>query len=183
MTLVSRRDYAFILNRHPFPNPFLVEISRRTKTQRKNVAFYLPDVVFCPQQMKSILEAILYDESLFKHHRQVVKVAMVEALTEHTTDGGHLESASLVTIAVEAIIKEEIWKFLHPDSNDTRNTCTGTGSIPLATRSQTNFIAKLMGDWRMLRTKRLKIEEYLRYSFAEDVQRSKSELAYVCHGF
>ena len=175
MTLISRRDYAFILNRHPFPSPFLVEISRRTKTQRKNVAFYLPDVIFCPQEMKLILEAILYDAGLFKFHRQVVKEAMVAVLENDKNGTPPPNPSSLETIAVEAIIKEEISKILNPRADEVGNTRS------LVTRRRKHTFQKIISDWRKLRARRVIDESYLQYTFTEDVKRSKSELSYVCN--
>jgi hypothetical protein len=47
----SGRYFAFVVNVKCLPDPFLVEISRRTKTERKTVEFYKPNVLYCPSEM------------------------------------------------------------------------------------------------------------------------------------
>ena len=41
----SGRHFVFIVNVNCLPDPFLVKISRRTKTERKTVEFYEPNVL------------------------------------------------------------------------------------------------------------------------------------------
>jgi hypothetical protein len=60
---------SFIVNVQCLPDPFLVDMSRRTKTERKTVEFYEPNVLYCPREMEPILKAILDDGELFKYHR------------------------------------------------------------------------------------------------------------------
>jgi hypothetical protein len=64
----SGRHFAFIVNVNCLPDPFLVEISRRTKNERKTVEFYGPNVIYCPREMEPILQAILDDDELFRNH-------------------------------------------------------------------------------------------------------------------
>jgi hypothetical protein len=101
----SGRHFAFIVNVNCLPDPFLVEISRRTKTERKTVEFYEPNVIYCPREMEPILQAILDDGELFRNHRQVVKQAMVSSI-KSTSD----PSCEMQELAVTAIINSEILK-------------------------------------------------------------------------
>ncbi len=103
MACHSSRSFAFIVNREGLPNPFLVEISRRTKTLPKDVAFYEPSIYYCPPTMTVILRSILDNQELFEQHRWVVKAAMVSILEE--ADGDVLDDEwKLQKIAVEAIV-------------------------------------------------------------------------------
>jgi hypothetical protein len=65
----SGGHFAFIVNVNCLPDPFLVEILRRAKTERKTVEFYEPNVViYCPREMEPILQAILDDGEPFRNH-------------------------------------------------------------------------------------------------------------------
>jgi hypothetical protein len=67
----------------------LLEISRRTKTLPKDVAFSEPGVYYCPPAMTVILWSILDNQELLEQHRWVVKAAMVSVLEE--VDGDVLD--------------------------------------------------------------------------------------------
>jgi hypothetical protein len=43
------RHFVLIVNANCFPEPFLVKISRRKKTDPKTVEFYEPNVLYCPR--------------------------------------------------------------------------------------------------------------------------------------
>jgi hypothetical protein len=156
MTGISGRKFAFIINQDGLPNPFLVEISRRTKTLPKHVEYYEPSVLYCPLTMEIILKSILDDDELFVRYRKVIKEAMVLVL--HAGNTLILKSEEkLQTIAVEAVVAAEIAK------------CTKV-------RKKQKSIASIC---RTLRTKRLLDEAYLRLTFTEDIKRSLRELNYV----
>jgi hypothetical protein len=72
--------FAFIVNVKCLPDPFLVKISRRTKTQWKTVELYEPNELYCPREMEPILQAIIDDGELFKDQQQVVKQTMVSTM-------------------------------------------------------------------------------------------------------
>jgi hypothetical protein len=74
----SGRHFAFIVNSKHLPNPFLVEMSRRTATQPKDLKLYEPNVLYCPRAMEPILTAIIDDRELFENYRHVVKEVMVK---------------------------------------------------------------------------------------------------------
>jgi hypothetical protein len=69
----SARCFAFIVNVKYYPDPFLVEMSRRTKLKKMEVGFYEPNVLYCPPEMGPILEAII-DEPEFKSLRELLKL-------------------------------------------------------------------------------------------------------------
>jgi hypothetical protein len=151
MTTTSGRKFAFIVNQVELPNPFLVEISRRTKTLPRHVAYYEPCVFYCLPTMTIILKS-----SLLRYHRSVVKQSMVTVLQEADPDIIGSES-QLRTIAVEAIVSVEAWK--------TRNK---------RTRKQ-----DLISECRKLRAKQVRDEAYLQATFLEDVNRSLTELKFL----
>ncbi len=102
----SGQHFAFIVNVNCLPDPFLVKISRRTKTERKTVEFVL---YYCPREMEPILQAILDDDELFKNHQQVVKQLMVSSI-KSTKDPSNFEYSEMQELAVTAIIDSEILK-------------------------------------------------------------------------
>jgi hypothetical protein len=105
MATTSGQKFAFIVNQVELPNPFLVDISRRTKTLPRHVAYYYePCVFYCPPTMTIILKS-----SLLRYHRSVVKQSMVTVLQEANPDIIGSES-QLQTIAVEAIVSVEASK-------------------------------------------------------------------------
>jgi hypothetical protein len=89
------------VNAKYYPDPFLVDMSRRTKLKKMEVGFYEPNVLYCPPEMVPILEAIL-DEPEFKSLRKVVKVAMVSALKNND------DYESIYEMAIDAILDSEI---------------------------------------------------------------------------
>ena len=105
----SGRHFAFIVNVNCLPDPFLVEISRRTKTERKTVEFYEPNVIYYPREMEPILQAILDDGELFRNHRQVFTQAMVSSI-KSTSDLSNFKYSEMQELAVTAINHSEILK-------------------------------------------------------------------------
>ena len=169
----SNRDFAFIINQEPFPRQYLVEISRRTKTVKKNIDLYKPNVIFTPPTMNVILKSLLDNDELFNFHRQVVKKAMVEAITANNP--AILEStAALQAVAVESVVKQEILKVLNATPSTPINCTRG-----LLTRSKERQFRKIFSNWHELRTKRLRDEHYLSNTFITAIERSKCELKYI----
>jgi hypothetical protein len=171
----SGRHFAFIVNVKCLPDPFLVEMSRRTKTERKTVEFYEPNVLYCPKEMEPILQAILDDGELFRNHRQVVKQVMV-ATINRTPNPSSLLFHELQELAVTAIIDSELSKkaFLGLHS---------TLSLESRTRSAASRTTKIKTKWKQVWLKRHYEESHLVLTFAENVKRSLRELNYVIHIF
>ena len=94
--------YAFIYDTPNFPNPFLVHISRKTRTDLAMVQCYEPNVIYCPKQMNNILKSILYDLDIFKF-RSLVKNELFFLLKEK--DISQFSEAFLCDIFVSSIIK------------------------------------------------------------------------------
>ncbi len=109
MATISGRKFAFIVNQVDLPNPFLAEISRRTKTLPRHVAYYEPCVFYCPPTMTIILISMKRNTSILHYYRGVVKQSMVSVLQEGDHDIIGSES-QLRTIAVEAIVSVEASK-------------------------------------------------------------------------
>ncbi len=155
MATISGRKFAFIVNQVDLPNPFLVEISRRTKTLPRYVSYYESCVFYCPPTMTIILKSTKTNRNLLLYHQSVVKQSMVTILQEGDLDIIESES-QLQTIAVEAIVSVEALM--------TRNKKTKQN---------------LISECRKLRAKRVRDEAYLQASFLEDVHRSLTELKYL----
>jgi hypothetical protein len=162
MTEASSHGFAFIIDRHPLPNPYLVHMSRMSKTTKKNLDFFQPNVMYLPRAMNFILKPLLHNEELFNLHRQVLKETMLEVMKSNN-DEALSSSAMLQTLGVESVAKQEISRFL---------------DTPLTRRNENKF-NKIMSNWRKLRMKRIRNEHYLPSSFTADVQRSKIELKFV----
>jgi hypothetical protein len=163
-------DFAFIVNRHPFPNPYLVHMSRMSKTRKETLDYFKPNVIYAPRSMDFILKPLLHNEELFNFHRQVLKESMLEAITSNDKDvlGS---SAILQTLAVESVAKQEISRVLFGAGES-------TARAPLTRRNEHKF-NKIVSNWRKLRMKRLSDEHYLSNTFISDVKRSKIELKFI----
>jgi hypothetical protein len=109
MSTISGKKFAFIVNQVDLPNPFLVEISRRTKTLPRHVAYYKPCVFYCLPTMTIILKSTKTNHSLLGYYWSVVKKSMVSVLQEGDHDIIGSES-QLRMIAVEAIVSVEASK-------------------------------------------------------------------------
>jgi hypothetical protein len=163
MTAPSSNGFAFIIDRHPLPSPYLVHLSRMSKTTKKNLDFFKPNVIYLPQTMNFILKPLLHNDELFNLHRQVLKETMLEVMTSNN-DEALSSSAILQTLGVESVAKQEISRVLD--------------RVPLTRHNEHKF-NKIMSNWRKLRMKRLRNEHYLQNTFIADVQRSKIELKFV----
>ena len=106
MTAPLTNDFAFIVDRHPLPSPYLVHLSRMSKTMQKNLAFFQPNVVYLPQTMNFILKPLLHNAELFNLHRKVLKETMLELVTSNNDET--LGSSDIIqTIGVECVAKQE----------------------------------------------------------------------------
>jgi hypothetical protein len=56
MATPESSTFAFIVNRHPLPSPYLVHMSRMSKTTKKNLDFFKPNVMYLPRTMNFILK-------------------------------------------------------------------------------------------------------------------------------
>jgi hypothetical protein len=99
--------FAFIVDRHPLPSPYLVHMSRMSKTTKKNLDFFQPNVIYLPQTMNFILKPLLYNAGLFNLHCKVLKETMLEVITSNNNET--LGSRDILqTIGVESVAKQEI---------------------------------------------------------------------------
>jgi hypothetical protein len=163
---LKSNDFTFIVNWQPFPNPYLVHLSRMSKTRKENLDYFKPNVIYTPRSMDFILKPLLHNEELFNFHRQVLKESMLEAITSN--DKNVLESSNILqTLAVESVAKQEASRVLF-----------GTGRAPLTRRNE-HTLNNIMSKWREVRMKRLSDEHYLSNTFISDVKRSKIELKFI----
>jgi hypothetical protein len=163
MTAPSSHSFAFIIDRHPLPSPYLVHMSRMSRTTKKNLDFFKPNVIYLPRTMNFILKPLLHNDELFNLHRQVLKETMLEVMTSNN-DEALSSSAVLQTLGAESVAKQEISRVLD--------------TVPFTRRNERQF-NKIMSNWRKVRMKRLRNEHYLPSTFIADVQRSKIELKFV----
>jgi hypothetical protein len=164
-------DFAFIVNRHPFPHPYLVHMSRMSKTRKETLDYFKPNVIYAPRTMDFILKPLLHDEELFNLHRQVLKDSMLKVITSNDKDV--LGSSTILqTLAVESVAKQEISRVLFRIGESTNRA-------PPLTRHNERKFNKIMSNWRELRMKRLSDEHYLSNTFISDVKRSKIELKFI----
>ena len=163
MTASRCNDFAFIVDRHPLPSPYLVHMSRMSKTTKKNLDFFKLNVMYLPRTMNFILKPLLHNDELFNLHHQVLKEAMLEVMTSNNYEALN-SSAILQTLGVESVAKQEISRVLD--------------AVPLTRHNEHKF-NKIMSKWRQLRMKRLRNEHHLPSTFIADVQRSKIELKFI----
>ena len=109
MPTISGQKFTFIVNQVDLPNPFLVKISRQTKTMPRHVSYYEPCVFYCPLTMTIILTSTKTNTSILHFYRGVVKQSMVSVLQEGDHDIMGSKS-QLRMIAVEAILSVEASK-------------------------------------------------------------------------
>jgi hypothetical protein len=76
-------DFAFIVNRRPFPKPHLVHMSHMSRTRRETLDCFEPNVIHATLSMDFILKPLLHNEELFNFQRQVIKESMLEAITSN----------------------------------------------------------------------------------------------------
>ena len=152
--------YVFIYNTPNFPNPFLVHISRKTKTDLSLVRRYEPNIIFCPTEMNTILNSIFYDKDLFQI-RPIVKNGLFLLLKENSSIT--YREIDLCNVAISLIIKNEL--FEKENQTQTRSYLT-----------ERNNIVKRC---KTIRERRLIEEAHIGYSFLLDVIRSLQELKYV----
>ena len=152
--------FAFIVNVGAFPNPFLVEVSRRTRTTGAQVKYYMPNVVYCPCFCNGVLTAVLHCPMIFRNHRKVVKETVLEFVRTNNEDKGDEE-----TRLIRAVILAVAELNLEAHFRETRKS----------SRIKNSFLEVLLD----LRQNRLQEEAHLGYSFTEDLARSLIELKFI----
>jgi hypothetical protein len=105
MTAPLTNGFAFIVNRHPLPSPYLVHMLRMSKTTKKNPNFFQPNVVYLPETMNFILKPLLHNNKLFDLHRKVLIETMLEVITRSNNDKALGSSDILQTLGVESVAK------------------------------------------------------------------------------
>ena len=159
------KRYAFITGgRNNFPDPFLVEISRRTRTRPQQVAFFEPDVVYCPSFANQVLKSVLEQDRAIFVHRAIVKPALLEYFLKFEGRG------------TEAEVKEGVaWSLIVVEAAKMVDASNHPGM-----RSTAQVQAATINVWRVLHKKRLVEEEHLgKHSLGEEVSRSMAELHFA----
>jgi hypothetical protein len=157
---MSSRGYAFILNSSFLPDPYLVEMSHRTKTTLRDLAFYGPNVIYIPKELDSIMRSILKFRYLSLVHLEKVFVHWLKRSPQSAIKS----SFQARELAVDAIIEYELRRRMGVRRN---------------TRLFNRILKKLKSQVLHVREKRLRDECHITMSFHEDYQRSIHELAYV----
>jgi hypothetical protein len=142
MTAPLTNGFAFIVDWHPLPSPYLVHMSRMWKTTKKNLDFFQPNVVYLPETMNYILKLLIHNDELFNLHRKVLEETMFEVITSNNDEA--LGSSDLLqTLGVESMAKQEISRVFD--------------RLPLTCCNEHKF-NQIMSNWRALPMKRLRKE-------------------------
>jgi hypothetical protein len=160
------KQYAFITGgRSDFPDPFMVEMSRRTKTRPRQVAFFEPDVVYCPSVANQVLRSV----SGRRLHRVAVHKALVKLFGDND-DGSSVTEVDCVEVVVKATILEEAVLFTR-------------GYFKKCTRRSSFVLSKILTGWKQVRQRRMEEERHLpSQTLGEELCRSMTELRTVVKG-
>jgi hypothetical protein len=160
------KSYAFIIGSPSLPSLFLVEVSRYTVTTLMQLAYYEPNIIFCPPSVSKILRCLSEDMLLFTHYGVMGKAIMYRTVV----------ASPLVTLehAQGALIAEIIAFELE--------TQPAVSSRTRSSSLQNTLVKELCLHTR---DKRLIEEQHLKYpSFSADVRRSLGEMHHhVWHVF
>jgi hypothetical protein len=161
----SKRWFCIHRRSAPIAKPISgrLHMSRMSKTTKKNLDFFQPNVIYLPRTTNFILKPLLHNNKLFNLHHQVLNKTMLEVVPTNNNEALR-RSAMLQTLGVDSVAKQEISRVFH--------------AVPLTRRNEHKF-NKIMSNWRKLRMKRIRNEHYSTSTFIEDVQRSKIELKFV----
>ena len=99
-----RRRYAFMINVDPFPNLFLVEMSRRTNLGHRQVSYFEPNVTYCPPSMNTVLEDIQNNLNFFDKYWSLIKQSFFRNLSKDNV----LTMEDLHSLVLDTIISLEL---------------------------------------------------------------------------
>jgi hypothetical protein len=150
MTAPLTNAFAFIVDRHLLPSPYIVHMSRMSKTTKKNLDLCQPNVVYPPQTMNFFRKPLLHNAKLFNLHRKVLTETMLEVITISNNDKALGSRDILQTKGGESVAKQEISR---------------VSDRLLLTRRNEHKFNQIMSNWRKLQMKRLQNEHYLPSTF------------------
>ena len=161
------RRYAFIVGKPCLPDPFLIEISRRTRATAQQVAYFEPNVLYCPPAASLTVRCIIEDQFIFKKHRVVVKEAVVAVL---------MRQGMVWKDPVE--FQEEVVKFFVEEK------LKASFHQRMITRQRTVLVDRIMSKWDAVHCRRIGEEQHLGVGLlGENIRRSLGELAFVVGTF
>lgn len=158
------REYAFVTDHPSFPNPFLVEISRRKCFSRRNLAYYEPNVTYCPKVITDVMKVLLEKKIVFRRYRVQLKKAMLDWIVSKNTRD--ISKASASDLVIRFIINFEV--------------SHAFASIRV-TRRHAHDIDAIKETIISLRQMRLCSEAHLNQSFSEDIDRTLGEIKFACN--
>jgi hypothetical protein len=170
------KSYAFILDAPSLPNPFLVEVSRHTKTTWRHLAFYQPNVVKCSRAVAPILRCTLEDDLVFNEFRDLVKETILHCLL----DDPLVSRQHAQEMVVASIVCRQAKRLLSTGGGAAAGVHNNQACIGSRTRGEQKRVELIMGKWRLVRELRLQEERHLWYpSLSDDIRRSFGELRHV----
>ena len=151
--------YAFMINVHPFPNLYLVDMSSRTNLDYRQVSSYEPNVRYCIPVTDIVLQEIQDNSSFFGKYWS----ALQEILFDTLCDNENHTIEELHDVVLNTIISTEL--ILLSDQLGIMDTPMNTDRL------------ELIGlETKMLRIQRIEHETYHTSSLLLDCELSLQEL-------
>ena len=162
--MASDLSFAFVTGVKSLPDPYLVEISRRTKTTRACVSvFPKNNIIWCPREMTHLLFILLHDKLFHTKYRWICKRAFVHALSSGKAGSSKLEWEEL---ALDAIVEAEVLsRFQRRQRRHTRQS--------------NRIVKKVAAKCRDMRKARMLEEPHWQCSFRLHARRCFQELNHV----
>ena len=159
--MFESRSFAFITNEADYPDPFLIEMSRRTQLRHSSVSYFDPNVLYCSPDMNKILEEIQDNRFFFSRKYWT---AMMDKLVLILEDQYYWRKETIHNCLVHVIVYEELI-FFHKEKKETRSL----------TKKLENIFSNAMD----IREKRMENESHFSNTFVFDCTRSLQELRYA----
>ena len=153
--------FAIILEANGYDVKCLVCVGRRSIVNWMLVRFYEPNVIYCPREMRPVLEGIQCRKLVRLDLHDTVLNEMARFMVEKQ-DGINTSTEIYWEVAIDSIAKEYIDRSIKP-----------------LTRSDHNRSVAIYENWKILRKKRLKEEMHLDIGFEYDATRTMYEINYL----
>lgn len=166
------RQYAFVIGAKNLPSPFLVELSRRTKTAERDLQIYQPGVRSCPKVLCPVIKSMLESPKCYPRHRMLIKGSILHfmdelyKLEEQGLDGNSIRN-KLVDQVMENIIDFEVCEQI------------GKTNLRRWTRSNQADQEMIQMEVKSIRLMRKIQEHHLPLQFNGDYERTRNELNFV----
>ena len=102
--MANRCRYAFVIGHESFPEPHLIEISRRTSISESTLSYFSPFVKYCSSSTNWVLKIVRKYPEFFKKHFYLIN----GVLAEITIDNKQHTKRKTQNIIVETVIDSEL---------------------------------------------------------------------------